>query len=181
MSERIRWEDNASPIDAIASRGYAGKLEPRSFIIYKPEDRGGQYRLLCLVGERKSLYADDPDELKATAERWLSEFISSLGAIFPPEPEPAAACSDCGADLTVAGIRYCRVDAGRRLADGVPVVYDDNPADGESPSVETDCRGSGIYDCPCEADGPDGLCACCRSGESNGSCAIPEPAKENDR
>lgn len=83
MSERIRWEDNASPIDAIASRGYAGKLEPRSFIIYKPEDRGGQYRLLCLVGERKSLYADDPDELKATAERWLSEFISSLGAVFP--------------------------------------------------------------------------------------------------
>jgi hypothetical protein len=41
---------------------------------------------------------------------------------------------------------------------------------GEPPSVGTDCRGSGIYDCPCEADGPDGLCACCRSGDENGSC-----------
>jgi hypothetical protein len=121
------------------------------------------------------------EDAQAEAERWLEEFVSFLGAVFP---EPAAACSDCGADLTVAGLRYCRVDAGRRLADGNPVVYDEDPADGESPSVETDCRGSGIYDCPCEADGPDGRCSCCRSGECNGSCVLPgpvlpaEPAKE---
>ena len=84
-------------------------------------------------------------------------------------------CSDCGDTLTVAsidGYRYCRVDAGRRLAAGEDTEYDEDPADGQSPSVETDCRGSGIYDCPCEADAPDGLCSCCRSGECNGSCAF---------
>jgi hypothetical protein len=84
-------------------------------------------------------------------------------------------CADCGGDLTVAdldGKRYCRVDAGRRMAAGEDVSYDEDPADGEAPRTETDCRGSGIYDCPCEADGPDGLCSCCRSGECNGSCAI---------
>lgn len=88
---------------------------------------------------------------------------------------PRATCSDCGDILTVADLengRYCRVDAGRRLASGEDVVYDENPDDGESPRTETDCRGSGIYDCPCEADGPDGLCSCCRSGECNGSCTF---------
>ena len=92
-------------------------------------------------------------------------------------PAPAARCSDCGDALTVAGLngkRYCRVDAGHRLASGEPVDYDDQPADGEPPRTTTDCRGSGIYDCPCEADGPDGLCSCCRSGECNGSCAVPD-------
>jgi hypothetical protein len=85
------------------------------------------------------------------------------------------ACADCGGTLTVADAdigdrRYCRVDAGRRMAAGEPVTYDQDPADGEGPRTETDCRGSGIYDCPCEADGPDGLCACCRRGDENGSC-----------
>lgn len=85
-------------------------------------------------------------------------------------------CSDCGDVLTVAEAgnrRYCRVDAGRRMAAGEEVTYDQDPADGEPPRLPTDCRGSGIYDCPCEADGPDGLCSCCRSGERNGSCAVP--------
>jgi hypothetical protein len=88
-------------------------------------------------------------------------------------PEPA--CSDCGDTLTVASVedrRYCRVDAGRRMAAGESVSYDQDPADGEPPRLETDCRGSGIYDCPCEADGPDGVCSCCRSGECNGSCRL---------
>lgn len=86
-----------------------------------------------------------------------------------------ATCSDCGDTLTVASIedkRYCRVDAGGRLAAGDPVEYDQDPADGEPPRAETDCRGSGVYDCPCEADGPDGLCDCCRRGDENGSCAF---------
>src|ERR1017187_2188354 len=58
---RIRWEDIASPIDAIASRGYVGKLERRSFIIYKPEFDGSQYRSLCLIGDGlgEFLYDDD--------------------------------------------------------------------------------------------------------------------------
>jgi hypothetical protein len=90
---RIRWEDITSSIDAIASRGYVGKLERRSFIIYRPELSDGQYRLLCLIGDRggESLYRDDPEPLKAEAERWLEEFASSLGASFP-EGE----CPECG-------------------------------------------------------------------------------------
>ena len=44
--------------------------------------------------------------------------------------------------------------------------------DPEPPRADTDCAcRSGVGDdCPCEADGPDGLCACCRTGEHNGSC-----------
>jgi len=35
----------------------------------------------------------------------------------------------------------------------------------------TDCRCRiGSPECPCEADGNDGLCRCCRTGEHNGSC-----------
>lgn len=95
--------------------------------------------------------------------------------------EPAPNCADCSAPLTVAAagdLRYCRVDAGYRMAAGDPVVYDGNPEDGEPPRAETDCRGSGWYDCPCDADGPDGLCSCCRNGECNGSC---EPRRGDGR
>ena len=94
------------------------------------------------------------------------------GLVFPD-------CSDCGDALTVAsdaGRRYCRVDAGHRMAAGEDIIYDEDPADGEAPRIATDCRGSGIYDCPCEADGPDGLCSCCRSGECSGSCPAVQMA-----
>jgi hypothetical protein len=42
----------------------------------------------------------------------------------------------------------------------------------ESPRADTDCicKAGGSEDCPCEADGPDGLCACCRTGDHRGSC-----------
>jgi hypothetical protein len=82
---RIRWEDCRGSLDAIASRGFVGALKHRPFIIYRPTYDDGQYRLLCLIGNRdgESLSADDPDELKATAERWLAEFVASLGAVFP--------------------------------------------------------------------------------------------------
>lgn len=42
----------------------------------------------------------------------------------------------------------------------------------EAPRTDTDCVCHGDS-CPCEADGPDGLCACCRSGQCNGSCGAP--------
>jgi len=45
----------------------------------------------------------------------------------------------------------------------------------ERPRTEADCRCSigGGEECPCEADGEDGLCACCRppDGEHRGTCA----------
>ena len=104
------------------------------------------------------------------AEQEAEAVIEALRGDVSGEP-----CSDCGATPTVADVcgsskRYCRIDAGPRMARGEDVIYDETPADGEAPRTETDCRGSGIYDCPCEADGPDGLCSCCRSGECNGSC-----------
>jgi hypothetical protein len=44
--------------------------------------------------------------------------------------------------------------------------------DVEPPRAETDCRCGSWQpgNCPCEADGPDGLCGCCRDGDHNGSC-----------
>jgi hypothetical protein len=92
MTARIRWEGTASPIDAVASRGYAGKLERRSFIIYKPESDALRYRLLCLIGDgAETLYADDPEALKVKAERWLEEHVSSLGAPFEGDASPELA------------------------------------------------------------------------------------------
>jgi hypothetical protein len=42
--------------------------------------------------------------------------------------------------------------------------------------ADTDCCcGSGDY-CPCDADGPDGMCECCRDGDHNGRCAGEKPA-----
>jgi hypothetical protein len=131
------------------------------------------------AGERRAGLPAVPAELSLTLG--LLRELEQAGTV-RKEPAPAgtrwyltdpARCSDCGDPLTVAFIddkRYCRVDAGGRLADGDPVEYDQDPADGEPPRAGTDCRGSGIYDCPCEADGPDGLCGCCRRGEENGSC-----------
>jgi hypothetical protein len=90
---------------------------------------------------------------------------------------PAGSCADCGDSVTVADygtLRLCRADAGHRMAAGEDVTFDANPADGLAPRTETDCQGSGAYDCPCEADSIDGLCSCCRSGECNGSCATAE-------
>lgn len=49
----------------------------------------------------------------------------------------------------------------------------------ERPRSETDCvcRLGGADECPCEADGPDGLCACCRDDDRDdshrGACAAP--------
>lgn len=54
----------------------------------------------------------------------------------------------------------------------------------EPPRAETDCvcKVGGGEDCPCEADGPDGLCACCRTGGHDGSCASPGgEASDGDR
>jgi hypothetical protein len=53
------------------------------------------------------------------------------------------------------------------------------PAEAEEwPRAETDCAcRAGGDECPCEADGPDGLCACCRDEEREdahrGVCAAP--------
>jgi hypothetical protein len=51
------------------------------------------------------------------------------------------------------------------------------PGDGDDSDARADtdcaCTAAGFDECPCEADGPDGLCACCRDGDHRGSCADP--------
>jgi len=138
----------------------------------------GAQRLCTERGTRFGVACSSETVLRVFRRMALGGFFDvrdSAGAF----TEAPATCSNCGGTPTVASIgkkRYCRVDAGFRLAAGEPVDYDDNPADGESSRTGTDCRGSGWHDCPCETDGPDGLCSCCRSGEQNGSCGNPAPA-----
>lgn len=83
-TERIRWE----PTNYGGWIGHVGTLEPWAFQIFKT---GLGYVGWSLTAQLpgslgKGCQNDDPDELKAKAERWLAEFISSLGAIFPDCP-----------------------------------------------------------------------------------------------
>lgn len=82
-TNRIRWDDGPEP--AVVWSGYVGTLLTPAFKIYGPDERAHNWLLAVQFGPEGSLffYADDPDESKAQAERWLEEFISSLGAVFP--------------------------------------------------------------------------------------------------
>lgn len=80
---RIRWYGHPADRDP-AFAGSVGTVDPSVFQIYAPDRFAPQWILTTsLTGmEDKRSFADTPDALKADAERWLSEFISSLGAIF---------------------------------------------------------------------------------------------------
>jgi hypothetical protein len=67
-------------------------------------------------------------------------------------------CPDCGATFR-PGEAACP-ECGLELDD------DDSRA-------ETDCQCPVGEPCPCEADGSDGLCRCCRDGDHRGSCLTP--------
>ena len=85
-SDRIRWGHDEPGDGAIldGSTGSVGTLPLAAFHIWKAPQYGGELVLTSdLPGqEGRRSFGSDPDELKATAERWLSEFISSLGAVF---------------------------------------------------------------------------------------------------
>lgn len=122
---RIRWE----PVDGtIASWfGFVGSVQPPPFQVLHPVSEADDGHLnewaLCVtfIGGEVARYAStrDPEkavaELKAEAEHWLEEFVSSLGAIFPA---PAFEFPDDeGEPLEVkwaAGrrVRYIHPDAG---------------------------------------------------------------------
>jgi hypothetical protein len=77
---RIRWQEE--PVNGEAM-GSVGILDQAVFRIWPPEDKGGEWmltaaRLPGYVGRR--FHAAAAEELKAEAERWLEEFISSPGA-----------------------------------------------------------------------------------------------------
>ena len=90
MTERIRWE----PDGPDGFTGYAGTGEARLFEVWQTPCDGGGYAIgewllttQLPVIRNHTPHSRNPDELKAEAERWLEEFISSLGAIFPADDD----------------------------------------------------------------------------------------------
>lgn len=83
MTERIRWADETVN-GHLVTAGYVGTFAEAAFRLYGPE--GAQERWLLatrLIAGTGFIPADTPDDLKAEAERWLEQFVSSLGAHFP--------------------------------------------------------------------------------------------------
>jgi len=88
MSNRIRWEATKYG----GWTGHVGTLETWAFQIQRPVLAGERWLLTATFpGALNDIRPGIPDKLKAEAERWLKEFISSLGAIFEPEPDESAA------------------------------------------------------------------------------------------
>lgn len=88
---RIRWDDEAprdGDVYIVAHIGYAGTIQEPAFMIYTPDEMHAEWLLSArLVPGSQFFYADTPEDLKAEAERWLEQFVSSLGAVFPDEPK----------------------------------------------------------------------------------------------
>ena len=86
MTIRVRWHAGAEKW-ATAWFGCVGTVDPHLFSILRPMAPGDEWALTAdLPGHLgKVSYGDNPDALKAEAERWLGQFVSSLGASFPEE------------------------------------------------------------------------------------------------
>lgn len=112
---RIRWHDEPSG----QATGHVGTLDPAVFRIWEPEEDGGEWMLTAaaLPGEAgKRRYADSPEKLKAVAERWLAEFVSSLGASFlPSEGGRKPAAKPPRAIVTPNGVCDALLEAGFAL------------------------------------------------------------------
>ncbi len=71
--------------------GYIGSLESWEFELLRLYADYGEHVIgswiltAPLMRDRRPVSGPDPEELKAEAERWLEEFVSSLGAVFPDE------------------------------------------------------------------------------------------------
>lgn len=84
---RIHWE----PAGYGAFAGHVGTTKDRLFMIRKPDHRPA-WRLSSPLPGLSGAEATSagPDALKREAERWLEEFVTSLGAVFPE-----ALCKNC--------------------------------------------------------------------------------------
>ena len=103
MTDRIRWERTKAihrePADRSGWTGYVGTLKPCAFEVWQSGSDFSDVTLgewvlsIRLPGplSEQLPHGHDPEKLKAEAERWLEEFVSSLGAIFPPEPDQRTA------------------------------------------------------------------------------------------
>ena len=109
---RIRWE--AGQFGNLV--GYAGTVESWVFQVWHiSDDEDSHWSLISSLPDAQNWNAadpDDPEPLKAEAERWLTEFVSSLGAVFPAEPDESTEFQ-----LSEARDVLARWDAGQ---DGCP-------------------------------------------------------------
>jgi hypothetical protein len=91
QTKRIRWEE---ALDG-EGLGYVGSLDRPAFRLWPPDEEGDRVLLVYLAGSAQHMYHDDGEDsltaLKAKAEELLEEFVSSLGAVFEPEPDESAA------------------------------------------------------------------------------------------
>lgn len=117
MTDRIRWQETGRG----GWTGHVGALADSNWLfqIWSGASVGGVWQLdSCLPGDLGRFEASaSTDELKAEAERRLAEHVSSLGAIFQPEPDESAAFQVREARSVLA-----RWDAGRDDPDGK--IYD---------------------------------------------------------
>jgi len=110
MSEtHIRW--TAIDGTVVSWFGYVGTVKAPPFQILHPVAReAGRHRFdewaLCctfLGEEGEPRYGgtdpEAPDRLKAEAERWLAEFVASLGAVFGDAVAADSGCGECGFGL----------------------------------------------------------------------------------
>jgi hypothetical protein len=96
VTARIRWE--REPRGSFA--GCVGTREGWEFDLYQSLGEWMLTAPFTFGNGQRSLPGTDPEELKAEAERLLEEFMSSLGASFPPEPgDPFADTPGAGHDL----------------------------------------------------------------------------------
>jgi hypothetical protein len=95
VTDHIRWQhDGAGEVT-----GRVGTLAQPVFRIWPPDDKGDCLLFVYLAGYQGDLYhGATPDELKGKAESLLSEFVVSLGAVFP-EPIDNNDCPECGFGL----------------------------------------------------------------------------------
>ena len=109
---RLRWEPGEDGI----LFGYSGTLKRQAFVICPPGSPGEFWMISTPFPAGQPRYVGSEEEARKAAERWLAEFVSSLGAVFPGEREDFEFPRDA-IDLEVAFdlgayVRYQHPDAG---------------------------------------------------------------------
>lgn len=144
---RIRWEKHETGSAVMAYTGYVGAAGLGVFAIFEPEVANDDHVLTAALpgmGNKRSY--GTPDELKAEAERWLTEFAGSLGALFPELRTVSYDLSDSARrraliaalggwgrfrqEPDVVRSREGNAAAGRRGGNPMTATEPDNPQDG---------------------------------------------------
>ena len=131
MSERIRWEDNEHRWDdGGCMLGYAGTRKDWLFQIFEATDDADDETLaltfsLSGVSAVEIAQGDSTEKLKAEAEKWLEEFASSLGAVFPGGHPEGNAIEAYTATSAGDGDGRHLLQYAVRLPDGTTTAYGD--------------------------------------------------------